>query len=251
MPRFTLRLTSIVAVLVLTGCVTAAQLQQSSIQEFAKMREKLTVSENVRDRAYVQCIADSIVAQLEEPYASINWDLELFEEEELNAFAMPGGQIGVYTGIFKAAQNQDQLAAVIGHEVAHVTKGHSLSRANQQQAATVGVLAGAVVSETVRDNAGLIILGAQLGLLLPYGRAQESEADIAGLDLLARAGFRPEASVELWRNMAEESPSSMPVFLSTHPSSDARIRDLQAEITVVMPLYQQARAEGNRPACSR
>lgn len=246
-----LRIASIAAVLVLTGCVSASQMQQSSVQEFQKMREQMTVSENAVDRAYVQCIADAILAQLEEPYASINWDLELFEEDELNAFAMPGGQIGVYTGIFKAAKNQDQLAAVMGHEVVHVTKGHSLSRANQQQAAAVGVLAGVIVSETVRDNAGLILLGTQLGLLLPYGRAQESEADIAGLELLARAGFRPEASVELWRNMAEENPSSVPVFLSTHPSSEGRIRDLQAEISVVRPLYLQARAEGRRPACSR
>jgi predicted Zn-dependent protease len=246
-----LRFTSIVAVLVLAGCVTASQLQQASIQEFEKMREELTVSENVKDRAYVQCIADSIVAQLDEPYASINWDLELFEEDELNAFAMPGGQIGVFTGIFKAAQNQDQLAAVIGHEVAHVTRGHSLKRANQQQAATVGILAGVIVSEAVRNNAGLIVLGAQLGLMLPYGRSQESEADIAGLDFLARAGFRPEASVELWRNMAEASPSSMPAFMSTHPSSDARIHDLQEQISVVTPMYQQARAQGRKPNCSR
>jgi predicted Zn-dependent protease len=198
----------------------------------------------------VQCIADSIVAQLDEPYASINWDLELFEEDELNAFAMPGGQIGVFTGIFKAAKNQHQLAAVIGHEVAHVTLGHSLERAQRQQVVAGGVIAGIVIGAENKE-VGAAVLGAQLLWLLPYGRAQESEADIAGLDLLAPAGFRPEASVELWRNMAEESPSSMPAFLSTHPSSNTRISDLQAQISVVTPMYQQALAQGRKPNCSR
>ncbi len=241
----------IAAAALTAGCVSQTQLQEASVQEFAKMRAELKVSDSATDRAYVQCIADAIIAQLEEPYASYAWDLELFDEEEVNAFAMPGGQIGVYTGIFKTATTQDELAAVLGHEVAHVTKGHSLKRANSQAAANIGILVGAVASETVRNNAGLIVLGAQLGLLLPYGRSQESEADIEGLDYLARAGFRPEASITLWQNMANENPSKMPQFLSTHPSSETRIRDLRAEIETVRPLYEQARAAGNRPNCIR
>jgi len=245
------KLILVAAAFVLTSCVTSTQLQQASVAEFAKMREELTVSENAADRAFVQCVADSLVAQLDEPYRSYSWDLELFEEEDINAFAMPGGQIGIFTGIFKTATNQDQLAAVMGHEIAHVTRGHSLKRANSQQAANIGILVGSVASEIVRDNAGLIVLGAQVGLMLPYGRAQESEADIDGLDLMARAGFRPEESIELWRNMAEESPSSMPQFLSTHPSSRTRIRELEARQSQVQPLYQQARAAGLRPDCNR
>ncbi len=233
------------------GCVSQSQLQESSIKEFAKMREELKVSDNQADRAYVQCITNAILAQLEEPWVDYTWDLELFEEEEVNAFAMPGGQIGVYTGIFKTATTQDELAAVLGHEVAHVTRGHSLKRANSQQAANIGILVGAVASEAVRNNAGLIVIGAQLGLLLPYGRSQESEADIRGLDYMARAGFRPDASITLWQNMAEASPSKMPQFLSTHPSSETRIKDLRAEITTVQPLYEQARAAGRKPNCRR
>lgn len=242
---------SLLVMLALAGCVTSSQLQEASISEFAKMREELTVSGNSTDRAFVQCVADALIAELDEPYRSYDWDLELFEEDDINAFAMPGGQIGVYTGIFKTATNQDQLAAVMGHEIAHVTSGHSLKRANSQQAATLGILIGSVASEAVRDNAGLIVLGAQLGLLLPYGRYQESEADLEGLDLMAKAGFDPAQSIELWRNMGAESPSSMPQFLSTHPSSDTRIEDLQARQSAVQPLYQQARAQGRRPNCSR
>lgn len=245
------RLVAMLVVVVLAGCVTSSQLQQASASEFSKMREELTVSASATDRAFVQCVADALIAELNEPYSSINWDLELFEEEDINAFAMPGGQIGVYTGLFKTATNQHQLAAVMGHEIAHVTRGHSLKRANTQQAATLGVVVGSIASEAVRDNAGLIVLGAQLGLLLPYGRSQESEADIYGLDLMAKAGFDPGESVELWRNMAAENKSAVPQFMSTHPSSQTRIRDLQARLNRVEPVYQQARAQGKRPNCNR
>lgn len=241
----------VAAALASVGCATSAQLEASSQQQFAKMREELKISDSASDKAYVQCIADALIEQLDEPYASYAWDVELFDEEEINAFAMPGGKIGVYTGLFKTAQTPDQLAAVMGHEVAHVTRGHSLKRANSAQAANLGILVGAMASEAVRNNAGLLVLGAQLGLLLPYGRYQESEADIVGLDYMARAGFDPSASVQLWRNMAEANPSSMPEFLSTHPSSETRIEDLQAEIQRVQPAFQQARASGLRPACSR
>jgi len=241
----------LVSVSILTACVTASQLQQASVGEFAKMREELTVSTNTRDRAYVQCIADSIIAQLGEPYASYDWDVELFDEKERNAFAMPGGQIGIFTGIFEVAQTQDQLAAVIGHEVAHVTLGHSLKRANSQTATSLGVMVGSIASEIVRENVGLIMLGAQVGLLLPFSRSQESEADIAGLELMARAGFRPDASIDLWRNMAAAKSSETPAFLSSHPSSSDRIRDLGQQVAVVNPQYQRAQASGLRPACSR
>jgi len=215
------------------------------------MREEMNVSDNAADKAYVQCIADALIAQLDEPYRSIDWDLELFDEDQVNAFAMPGGQIGVYTGIFKTAQNQHQLAAVMGHEIAHVTQGHSLKRANNSAAANVGILVGAMASETIRDNAGLIVVGAQLGLLMPYGRYQESESDIVGLDYMAKAGFDPDESVTLWQNMAAENPSSMPQFLSTHPSSKTRIKDLESRIPEVQPYYAAARANGLMPNCQR
>jgi len=241
----------IAAFLLTSSCVTPQQLNQASVSQFAKMREELNVSENQADRAFVHCVADALIVQLDEPYRSYEWDLELFDEDEVNAFAMPGGQIGVFTGLFKTATNQDQLAAVIGHEIAHVTRGHSLRRANSQQAANIGILVGSMASEVVRDNVGAIVLGAQLGLLLPYGRAQESQADMDGLDLMAKAGFDPEESIQLWRNMAEESPNRMPQFLSTHPSSSNRIRQLDAQQSAVQPLYQQARSSGLAPSCSR
>jgi len=248
---FSLRLLLLLSFAGLIGCASTAQLEQASAEQFAEMRQELTVSTDAGDKAYVQCVADALIAQLDEPFASIDWDLELFAEDQVNAFAMPGGKIGVYTGIFKTAQNADQLAAVMGHEIAHVTRGHSMKRANSAQAANIGILVGAIASETVRQNAGLLVLGAQLGLLLPYGRYQESEADIVGLDYMAKAGFDPEASVQLWRNMAAENGAGMPEFLSTHPSSERRISDLAAEIENVRPYFNQARARGLRPNCRR
>lgn len=238
----------------MTGCMTQSELEMEGENAFQEMRTQIPISSSVADRVYVTCIVRPIIEQLGEPYASYDWEIEVFDDEAANAFALPGGKIGVFNGIFEVAKNQDQLAAVLGHEVAHVTENHSMERANQQQMVGYGaVVGGAVLGSSTGIGAGnttdaLSILG-QYGLMMPFGRGQESEADVVGLEYMAAAGFDPRQSIELWKNMEEATGSGPPAFMSTHPSPDTRIGDLIRQLPETLPVYNQAVADGNRPDC--
>lgn len=237
------------------GCalplVSEAEIESQSEAEFEKMRRSTLISNDARTRSYIGCIARAIVDELQEPYASMDWDLEVFENEMINAFAMPGGKIGVFTGILKVAENQDQLAAVIGHEVAHVTERHSLERANREATTQIGVIGATAAIGGPMGTGDLIAMGAQLGLSLPYGRSQESEADTEGLLFMADAGFDPRASIKLWKNMARENKGAPPEWFSTHPSSDTRIDDLVEQLPEALARYNAAKAAGKNPDCRR
>jgi len=175
------------------------------------------------------------------------WEVVVFEEEEPNAFALPGGKIGVNTGIVKVAKSQDQLATVLGHEVAHVIAHHANERVSQQAVAgTLMQVAGATLDPRLAAALGA---GAQVGVLLPFSRTQESEADLVGLDLMASAGFDPRASVEFWQNMEKAGGAGTPEFLSTHPSGSTRMSDLRNRLPQAMQLYDQATQAGRRPRC--
>ncbi|MFQ5634493.1 MAG: M48 family metallopeptidase [Gammaproteobacteria bacterium] len=237
----------------LVGCslpfVSEREIAIQSDNEFGKMRSSMPISSDVSVRSYVFCVADAIVAELEEPFASMDWDIEVFDDEAVNAFAMTGGKIGVFTGILKVAENQDQLGAVIGHEVAHVTQRHAVDRVNQAMTTQIGaVAAGAALGGGYAGDA--VQVAAQLGLTLPYGRGQESEADTVGLVYSANAGFDPRQSVRLWKNMAAANKGAPPEFLSTHPSSDNRIGDLIGEFPQALANYNAAIASGKRPNCA-
>jgi len=238
---------------IVAGCsipfVSEREIEIESEAEFQKMRNSMTISNDVNVRSYVYCVADAIIAELEEPYASMDWDIEIFDDEAVNAFAMTGGKIGVFTGILNVAENQDQLGAVIGHEVAHVTQQHSLERVNQAMTTQVGAqAAGAVLGGGYAGDA--VQMAAQVALTLPYGRGQESEADTVGLVYSANAGFDPRESVKLWKNMAEANKGAPPEFLSTHPSSDTRIQDLIEEFPTALVNYNNAKSGGKVPNCS-
>ena len=202
---------------------------------------------------YVTCVADAIVAVLPDG-ESRDWEVRVFDEDEPNAFALPGRKIGVYKGLLDVTKSQDQLAAVIGHEVGHVLARHGNERMSSEFVVGAGL---AVVESLVREpgsNEGrrmmaLLGLGAQFGILLPYSRSHESEADRIGLELMARAGFDPGASVELWKNMSGAGGGRALEFLSTHPAPGTRIKALQAGIPAVMDRYREARAAGRTPAC--
>jgi predicted Zn-dependent protease len=243
----------LLAACLLAGCVSQVQIEQESADQFAQMRSQMPVSNSLADKAYVRCVANLIVKQLEEPYASYNWDIEVFEDEAVNAFAMPGGKIGVFTGIFKVATNQDELGAVIGHEVAHVTRDHSLERANRTMITQNSAIIGSEVldASTGVETTDLVVMGADLVFLKPYGRGQESEADLVGLKYMADAGFDPRASIALWTNMARENPAGPPEWLSTHPSGDSRIAELAGDLAETLPLYNAALEAGRKPNCRR
>lgn len=230
----------------------AAEIDQMGAAAFQELQAQTPASTDARQNAYVQCISDHIVRALpgERP---ADWEVRVFDDEAVNAFALPGRKIGVYTGLLRVAENQDQLATVIGHEVAHVQAQHSNERVSTNFLTQSGLqlvqIAGAGSSPARNQLFGLLGVGAQVGVLLPFGRAQESEADLIGLDLMADAGFDPRASVKLWQNMAREGGARPPEFLSTHPSSDRRIVDLNARMSTAMQRSLRARSAGKNPDC--
>ncbi|MGE5501383.1 MAG: M48 family metallopeptidase, partial [Ignavibacteriales bacterium] len=161
------------------------------------------------------------------------WQYAVFDDPDANAFALPGGEIGVNTGLLKLATTDDELAAVIGHEVGHVVAHHAAERMSQQAAAQIGLgvaqsaLGGAAGSTRAQALSSLGSAGAQLGFLLPYSRKHELEADKLGVDFMKTAGYDPRQAVTLWQKMQAQSGSRPPTFLSTHPSDTQRIQALR------------------------
>ena len=202
---------------------------------------------------YVECVADAIVAVLPDG-DSQDWEVKVFDEDAPNAFALPGKKIGVYKGLLDVTETQDQLAAVIGHEIGHVLAQHGNERMSSQFVVGTGLaVAEAMMRRPESDEGRLTMavlgLGAQVGILLPYSRIHESEADRIGLEVMAQAGFDPAASVELWENMSRAGGGRAPEFLSTHPAPETRIRALQTQIPVATERYQEAREAGRVPDC--
>ncbi|WP_105200594.1 M48 family metallopeptidase [Pseudoalteromonas sp. T1lg10] len=231
-----------------------AQMSQLGGASFEQMKKEQKVNTDSRTNAYVQCVADAVIQVLPTKYAQQKWEVVVFEEDSANAFALPGGHIGVHTGLLKVAQNQDQLATVIGHEVGHVIAEHSNERASQSQMLQTGMQIGAVAMDMGEigyrnEIMAALGLGAQYGVVLPFSRTHESEADEVGLELMAKAGFEPQQSVALWQNMAQSGGATPPEFLSTHPAPTSRINELQKRMQGANALYQQARSQGKRPQC--
>lgn len=231
----------------------SAEIDKMGVQSFTQMKDDTPISKNKVTNSYVTCVADKVIAQVPEKYGIDAWEVVVFDSEQVNAFALPGGKVGVYTGLLNVAENQHQLAAVIGHELAHVLAEHGNERVSTAFATQTALAAAYQLSgdlEHKQQIFGLLGIGAQYGVVMPFGRIQESEADIMGLDLMAKAGFDPQQSVSLWQNMAKASGGKAPPeFMSTHPSNERRIKDLQKRFSKAMPMYQQAQAEGRKPNC--
>ncbi|OEF27612.1 M48 family metallopeptidase [Vibrio rumoiensis] len=214
-----------------------SEMSQLGAQSFEQLKQTEKVSTNVKINTYVTCVADAITQQVPKQASFDSWEVVVFDSPQVNAFALPGGKIGVYTGLLNVATNQDQLATVLGHEVAHVLANHGNERMSRSQITNTGLQISDVALSTTgygeyRDLAmGALGLGVQYGITLPYGRTQETEADIMGIDLMAKAGFDPNQSIQLWKNMAKTSGGNQPPeLLSTHPSHGTRINDLTSEI---------------------
>lgn len=176
-----------------------------------------------------------------------NWEFALFEDPAANAFALPGGKVGFYTGILERMDNDAQLAAVMGHEVGHVNARHGAKRMSTQRATAFGLQALQVALQLgdvamAGEIAGALGAGVVYGVIMPYSRAHELEADELGVRYMARAGYDPQESVRFWDNMRSQSEGGRPPeFLSTHPAEDRRIRELRRIIPEVQPVYEENR----------
>jgi predicted Zn-dependent protease len=260
----------LVAVVILTavcvaGCQTSAlgrrqfkmmsdtEMAQMGVAAFADISKQTPPSRDALANAKVTCVANAITQTLTGVNTQNNWEVRVFADDTPNAFALPGGKIGVNTGLLKVARTQGQLAAVIGHEVSHVTEGHANERVSAQYASQTFLQLASVLADASSPGYGQMIgllgAGVQVGVLLPYDRKHESEADLLGLDLMAKAGFDPRESIALWRNMSEAGGGQPPEFLSTHPSHGTRIRDLEQRMSIAMSLYEDAKAKGHAPRC--
>lgn len=208
---------------------------------------KVQISKNPDEVAPVQRVAERIIAAAKKSkYAqraqSFNWEVNVIKDDRTkNAWALPGGKIAFYTGIFPEAKNENGLAAIMGHEVVHALARHGAERMSTNSAAQLGL-------SVVTIALGMGPVGSQLagqavgiGLLLPFSRSHESEADYIGLLLAAEAGYDPRESVQLWQRMAQSSQGAPPEFLSTHPANETRIKDLQEWMPEAMAIYERAK----------
>ncbi len=230
--------------------VSEAQLTQGAAQAYQQVigqaRTKGQLNRDGRDVQRVRGIAQRLI-----PHTAVfrpdapkwKWETNVIESEEVNAWAMPGGKIAVYTGIIdKLKLTDDELAAIMGHEIAHALREHGRERASQ--AATQGLAVSVIGAATGVGGLGqqMAEMALQVTFGLPNSRVQETEADRMGVELAARAGYDPRAAVTLWEKMGRLSEgSASPRWLSTHPTHADRIADLRVYAQKVMPLYQQAR----------
>lgn len=225
-----------------------SQMTSLGSQSFEDLKNKQPIEKDPKINRYVQCVANAVTSNVPKDGFE-QWEVVVFKSDEINAFALPGGKIGVYTGLLKVANTEDQLATVIGHEVAHVLANHGNERMSQSQLTNAGIqLTGLVIGATEYAQYQQIAmsalgLGAQYGVLLPYSRKQESEADSIGLKLMNDAGFNPTQSVTLWQKMAKTAGGSQsPEFLSTHPSNQNRISKLNSEL-ISLPNIKKAKPQ--------
>ncbi|MDR0588609.1 MAG: M48 family metallopeptidase [Burkholderiales bacterium] len=215
--------------LILVSASEENQMGLSAADEVLKTAKK---SENQALVARVTNVGKKIVAASEDAKA-YQWEFFVLEDDTVNAFALPGGKVFFYTGILKLMKNDDQIATVMGHEIAHVLAHHGAERVSQQQVAQVGgsvlgaVVGGSQYGQLVNSAYGIT---ANYGVLMPFSRKHESEADQIGVYLMFHAGYNPQEAVNFWQAMAAQNKDKAPEFLSTHPSDDRRIKDIEAYI---------------------
>jgi predicted Zn-dependent protease len=233
---------------------SSSQLAGMGEQAFDGMKSEQKVSETRITNSFVSCIAAAITKHVPKSVFSGEWELVVFDDPQVNAFALPGGKIGVYTGLLEIAENQHQLAAVIGHEVGHVIAEHGNERMSSSALIGVGM---EVTNQLLKTNQiasnnmimAAIGMGVQVGVQLPFSRTHETEADLIGLELMAKSGFDPRQSVNLWQNMEKASSDKrQPEFLSTHPAPTSRIRKLSENMTAAMAVFNKT---PERPKCSK
>jgi predicted Zn-dependent protease len=236
----------------LAKLIPAEQVEGAAQQQYQQLRQGADAKGRLAGSSEPQVQRLRAVAQRIIPYtppwnsraSAWRWEVNLLIDPQLNAFCMPGGKIAFYSGILQKLQlSDDEVATIMGHEVAHALREHARKRMGQTTVTRGAIEIGAAllglgsIGRTVADAGGQL-------LTLKFSRGDETEADIVGLDLAARAGYNPEAGLSLWHKMMRASQGAPPQWLSTHPASDTRIRDIEAVLPKVLPLYEKA----DRPA---
>ncbi len=253
-----------VAALLLTSCgsvpitgrkqlnlVSDSEVLQASLQEYASFMQTAKVSGQKTQSAMVTRVGQRIAAATEaylrangyeSEIQNFQWEFNLVKSDEINAWCMPGGKIVVYEGIMNLVSSDDELAVVVGHEVAHAVAKHSNERMSQQVLAQYGASAVSIFTSgksaaTQQIAQQVYGLGAQYGVMQPFSRKHESEADKMGLVLMTIAGYNPDVAVTFWQKMEASSSTSVPEFLSSHPSHETRIADIKKWLPEVKKQY--------------
>jgi len=213
-----------------------------------QMKRELPKHPSDAVQRYAQCVAWDIIEQVPEQYQQLNWEVIVFDTGALNASVTPEGKIAIFSGLLEVADTPDKLAAVLGHEVAHLTQGHVSERVRRMAMTGIaGMIAG-----TVTGFGSESMTAAEVVLQLPYQRNQESEADITGMTFMARAGYNPAAVLPLWLDMAggTDGGERQPEFLSTHPDPELRRQEMAGNLAPALRIYNDALDSGVRPRCN-
>ncbi len=233
----------------------ASTVDRSAAQQYGQLMRTASQKNLLnRDPAQVErlrAIARELIPHSErfnKNAAKWQWEVNLISSKAVNAFCMPGGKIAFFTGIIDQLQlTEDEIATIMGHEIGHALLEHGRARMSEQVLKNVGITVAAAVFNLGQISGELLAQAANLAVSLPYARRQEADADLVGLELAARAGYDPRAAVAVWHKMARLSKSGAkdargqpPQFLSTHPSHENRIREIEANLPKVLPLYRKA-----------
>ncbi|MEY4564623.1 MAG: hypothetical protein RLZZ618_3900 [Pseudomonadota bacterium] len=231
-----------------TKLVSAAQVEQAALQQYTGMKQQAGSKGALAPANHPQVVRLRAIAQRLIPFSyewnprarDWPWEVNLIGSKQVNAFCMPGGKIAFYTGILEQLQlNDDEVSMIMGHEIAHALREHARERMGKNVATRGAIEIGAALFGLKDTGRTVANLGGQL-LTLKFGREDESEADLIGMELSARAGYDPRAGVTLWQKMAAASKNAPPQFLSTHPSGPTRIKDIQESLPRVEGLYSRA-----------
>ena len=233
----------------LASLVPAAEVEQAATQQYQALLQQAASSRSLAPQDHPQVLRVRAIAERLIPYAPAwnerarawRWEVNLIGSNQVNAFCMPGGKIAFFSGILDQLKlTDDEVAMVMGHEMAHALREHARERMAKGALTNVG--ANVLVQVLGLGQVGQAVtgLGAQM-MSLKFSRSDESEADLVGMEIAARAGYDPRAAVTLWKKMGQAGKSSPPQWLSTHPTGTARIAELQKNLPRVMPLYERAR----------
>jgi predicted Zn-dependent protease len=259
-------LASGLACLIFQGCATVPvtgrsqlrmvsdeQEMQLGLTSFDQMKKEVPVSRDPAANALLQKVGQRIAAAAAHDLPNAKWEFVVFESKEANAFCLPGGKIGVYTGILPITKDEAGLATVLGHEVAHAAAHHGAERISQSMVLQAGeqVVGAAVASYDPKYQAAAAAaygVGSQVGVMLPFSRKDESEADHIGLIYMARAGYDPQQALQFWQRFAAATASEggPPSFLRTHPVTEVRIQDLKKLMPEALAEYRRAGPTGAR-----